>query len=57
MTAEQLDRVESALVKNIEYLSERTANAAEVEALAALVGSLASLAAIRQSVQDGQRES
>lgn len=57
MTAEQLDRVESALVKNIEFFSERTVNAAEVEALAALVGSLASLVGIRQSVQDGQQES
>lgn len=57
MTGKQFDKLEDALVKNIEYLSERMTDAAEAEALAAVVQALVSLVEARQSVQAGQRVS
>ncbi len=52
MTADQFDKVEGELIASIGYLAERTATAAEAEALAAVVRSLVSLVAVRGSVQD-----
>ncbi len=51
MTSDQFDRVESKLVESIEYLSERTATAAEVEALAAVVQALSKFVTVRQLAQ------
>lgn len=56
MAKENFDKLENALVKNIEYWSERTTTAAELEALAAVVQSLVSLAEaqrLAQGVQQG----
>lgn len=56
MTNEQFDRVEARLVENIEFISERTATAAEVEALAAVVNALANLVAVRRLSPGDLRE-